>query len=413
MNTIELFDDFLPVDYEKQADQWLELLIKAIKKEIENVGGYGLSHKQASADFRYPHFELKINGMNNAVIDTPLLKIVPVKPSEQSTALYVALAAEREITNKDRSTWSKAIASAVDKLSEESPEYSWIAVLGQANDPTTKKYVLRGKSNVNGITVRSGGQQHIHHTESSQPRFMSSSFNVSWPVVVQGKSKGYNWFVASNQAGLDTYRIALLLSLAWDSTWYLLHTPQPSDDGKIKIPKSSRADIMNHRLPHPKHYKRFPKWTEKAWEVLDEDMSIRNASGAYYQGILMTDKYPSYALIALISSIEAIGKKIIGEKCSCCNKSTGYNQRFRAGVDEVVSDRKKAKEIYRLYESRSGTAHDGQLHGDEDALGSLHFPSMFAPSQSDMFIIRDLQLLRSVSRKLIIKALQGRIKYAL
>lgn len=423
MYIVELFSDFLPVDYEHQGDQWLDLLSEEIKQRIAGVNGYSVTPKQASADFRYPHLELKLMGTqvirpneNVAVdIDTPSLKIVPVKPDadSESTALYVVLSSEREITAADKEAWKSALEAAVERLGEANPAFEWGAALGQANDLNQAQYAIRQARALGGVVVRSGRQQHVQYLEGVPPSFMSGSFSVSWPIVVEGTSSGYNWLVASRQAGLDTHRVAMLVSLAWGSTWYLLSAPQPAERGALKIPPANNLmPGLSPRLPHAKRYKRLPKWLTLAWKILDEDESLRRATNAYYEGLLMEKKHASYALIALVSSIETVGRKIIGDKCSCCGNRTTFGQRFRAGIDEVVKDKQKAKELYKLYDSRSGTAHDGMLHADENVMGSIHFPSLFGTAGSDVFILKDLRTIKGVARRLMTKALKGKIKYA-
>lgn len=421
LNIVELFDDFLAVDYEQQGDQWLQVLSQSIQQKIPGATGYGLSGKQASADFRYPHFELVVNMTKDSTsvpADTPSLKIVPLTQQDGSKALYVALASTRPITDDDKRVWAASINEAVGKLSEDNPEFEWASVLGQANDPRHQKYSLKRKFTVAGVTARSGGRQYSDdRLSSSPPHFNSRSFAVSWPVVIEGKSKGYDWSVASRQAGIDTHKTAILLSLAWDSTWYLLQSPITASHGTLKIPATSPFGgplVGRRRQPHfsqPRTPKVVPKWVLKAWNTLDSDSDIDAATTAYYQGLMMEEKHPSFALIAFIASVEIIGKKIVGEKCVCCGKRTGSNQAFRAGVDVVVSDKRKAKELYLLYESRSGTAHDGELHANEEVLGYLSFPSMFTQDSKSMFIFTDLQRAKAVSRKLMIEALKGKLHY--
>lgn len=420
--TYEPFNDFLVVDYEQQGDQWLDALGNALQQKIPNASGRGLSSKQASAEFQYPHLELVIRetkASTSVPADTPTLKIVPLTQQDGTKALYVVLAAKRPINDEDKKVWTECLNEATAKLEEANPEFEWAAVLGQANDPRHQKYSLKRKFTVGDVTARSGGRQYSDdHLSSSPPHFNSRSFAISWPIVIEGKSKGYDWSVASRQAGIDTHKIAVLLSLAWNSTWYLLQSPIPASHGALKIPPTSPfgSPLMGKRrqphFPQPRTPKIAPKWALKAWDTLDKDSDIDAATTAYYQGLMMEEKHPSFALIAFIASIEIIGKKIVGEKCVCCGKRTGSNQAFRAGVSAVVSDKRKAKELYLLYESRSGTAHDGELHANEEVLGYLSFPSMFTQDSKSMFVFTDLQKAKAVSRKLLIAALKGKLKYA-
>jgi hypothetical protein len=415
-NIVEPFDDLLAVDYEQQGDQWLQELSKAIQQKIPGANGYGMSGKQASSDFHYPHLDLVINtkqGNTSVPADTPSLKIVPLTQQDGSKALYVALAANRPITDDDKRVWVESMNEAVAKLNEDNPEFGWAAVLGQANDPTTQKYSLRKQFTINGVTIRSGRKQFTDcYRPSSTPDFNSLSTSLSWPIVIEGKSKGYDWSVASRQAGMDTRKVAVLLSLAWNSTWYLLQRPTPSAPGALKIPDNNLFGRKMPNIPHPRKVKAIPAWAHKALAAIDSDTDIESATTAYYQGLMLEELHPSFALIAFIASVEIIGKKIVGKKCACCGKRTRPNEAFRTGVDTVVKDKRKAKELHLLYEDRSGTAHDGELHANEEILGYLSFPSVFMPDSKSSFVFTDLLKVKAVSRKLLTEALKGKLRYS-
>lgn len=415
LNIIEPFNDFLAVDYEQQGDQWLKALGQAIQQKLPGANGYGMSGKQASSDFHYPHFELVIHTMrgNTSVpADTPSLKIVPLTQQDGSKALYVALAATRPITDDDKQVWIESINEAVAELNKANPEFEWAAALGQANDPTHQKYSLRKQFKVDGVLIRSGGKQFTdYHRPSSTPDFNAIATSPSYPVIVEGKSKGHDWTVASRQAGIDTRKVAIVLSLAWNSTWYLLQRPTPSAPNTLKIPDNNLFGRKMPRLPHPRKARTVPAWAPKAWIAIDSDSEIEAATTAYYQGLMLEELHPSFALVAFISSVEIVGKKIAGKKCVCCGKTTSSNQAFRVGVDAVVKDKHKAKELYRLYEDRSDTAHDGELHANEEILGYLSFPSAFVPDSKSMFVFIDLLKVKSVGRKLLVEALKGKLRY--
>lgn len=413
LNIVEPFDDFLPVDYEKQGNQWLQALSQAIQQNIPDTNSYVISSQQASSNFHYPHFELVINTMqgNTSVpADTPSLKIVPLTQQDGSKALYVALAAARLITDEDKRVWTQSIDEAVVKLNEANPEFEWSAALGQANDPTHQNHSLHKKTAIGDVTVRRGGRQFTDYRRpSSTPDFNTMSTSFSWPVVIEGKSRGHDWTVASRQAGIDTRKTAIILSLAWNSTWYLLQRPTPSSPGVLKIPTNNFFGSKIPSLPHPRKVRVIPTWASKAWALIDSDNEIESATTAYYQGLMLEELHPSFALVAFITSIEIIGKKIAGKKCTYCGERTKPNAAFRVGVDAVVKDKRKAKELYLLYKDRNGTAHDGELHANEEVLGYLSFPSVFVSDSKSMFVFTDLQKVKAISRKLLLIALKDKL----
>src|SRR5690606_15565919 len=115
-------------------------------------------------------------------------------------------------------------------------------------------------------------------------------------------------------------------------------------------------------LPHPRKPKVIPVWAHKAWATIDTDAEIEAATTAYYQGLMLEELHPSFALVAFITSVEIMGKKIAGKKCSYCGERTKPTAALRTGVNAVIKDRRKAKELHLLYKDRSETAHDGELH---------------------------------------------------
>lgn len=337
---------------------------------------------------------------------------MPLTQQDDSKALYVALAATRPITDNDKQIWTDSINEAVAELNKANPDFEWAAALGQTNDHTTQKYSLRKQVTLGDVTVRSGGKQFTdHHRPSATPDFNSFSFSLSYPVVIEGKSKGHDWSVASRQAGIDTRKVAIILSLAWNSTWYLLQRPTPTAPNTLKIPDNNAFGRKMPNIPHPRKPRVVPVWANKAWVAMDADTEIEAATTAYYQGLMLEELHPSFALVAFITSVEIMGKKIAGKKCAYCGERTKPTAAFRTGVNAVVKDKRKAKELHLLYKDRSETAHDGELHANEEVLGYLSFPSAFMPDSKSMFVFTDLLKVKAVSRKLLVEALKGKLKY--
>lgn len=415
LNIVEPFDNFLAVDYEQQGDRWINALSKAVQQKLTGTNGYSMSSRQASSEFHYRHFELVINtvhGSTSVPADTPTLKIVPLTQQDGSKALYVALAATRSITDTDKQIWTDSINEAVAELNKTNTDFEWAAALGQTSGHTTQKYSLRKRFTLGSVTLRSGGKRFIdNHRPSATPDFNSYSFSLSYPVVIEGKSKGYDWAVASRQAGTDTRKVAIILSLAWNSTWYLLQRPKSIALGALKIPDNKMFGRKIPSFPHPHKPRVIPVWADKAWAAIDADAELEAATTAYYQGLILEELHPSFALVAFITSIEIMGKKIAGKKCACCGVNTKPNAAFRTGVNAVVKDSRKAEELHLLYKVRNGTAHDGELHANEEVLGYLSFPTIFVPDDKSIFIFTDLLKIKATSRELLICALKGKLKY--
>lgn len=405
----DLLGESFAIDYAQEADRWEQLLEEALKDKFPGIIGHSNTAVQASADFAYQHREIKLTGANNLDVDTPSLKIVPVNmgADDPTTGLYVFLAARRPITETDINVWLEAVNKARSRLSEPHPEFEWAAALGQAHDITNKRHALKKQAKAGALTLRSGHTQHITYF-NIMPNFGGTGFSVSWPVVIEGKSKGYNWLVASREAGKDVHKMAALLSLAWGSTWQLIHAAQQTAPGALKVPKSiGMMHVPPRNIPMPKSYQALPKWVDKAFAAIDTSPILNNALNAYYQGLLMEREHPSFALVAFVGAIEAVGRHTLGDKCPCCGKPHGAKQKFKAGLATVISDKAEVSRLSETYAERSDTAHEGKLHGNETLLGSLPAPSIFSPDAADFFAYTDLLKIKGAARRSLIKAIKG------
>lgn len=412
--SIKVLSDYtLPVDYSEEGDRWLDLFIRGVQSRIDAYGGYGLGRKYASADFKYPHFELELRTKGGESQALPKLRILPIVLEDGSKAIYLELVTNEPVKREQIQHIEESILESEKKLNEENPTFEWVAVVTQRFDGMTKHIALKKGSKINGVSVKSAGKMYTEYTKSNPPYFGGMSVNVSWPILIEGKSSGYNWLVASRQASIDTNRIAALLSLAWNSTIILLQSPMQKNVGRFKISSSNLPEI-HKKGPgvYKKNYKLAPKWLNKASTIVSKDEELKNALNGFHQGMIMSKDYPSYAAIALVASIEIIGKKIIGKKCPDCGRNSHANQRFRAGVDAVIHDQKEAQKIYGIFAARSDTAHEAILHADEEAHGSLSFPSLFKPESGGFsFIVSELESLKKVSRLLLTKALKEQLNF--
>lgn len=286
--------------------------------------------------------------------------------------------------------------------------FEWSAAISQMGEQSrNNRYSLKRLSIINGMTFRPGDREYISRARSLMPSFSTISFDVAWPIVIEGKSKGNSWPAINLLVMKDLNKAVALISLAWDSTWYLLEAPYPEPPTQFKIPRNDTSSIP-YGYVLPQTSQAIPRWMSKAWSKVDSIEILRNALHAHHQGLLLAEAHPSFALIAFIAVVEIIGKSIIGEKCACCNEKTSSNKRFRAGIDTVVTDEQKAKELYALYKRRSVTAHEGKLHGNEELLGVGYFPDFFNQDYKTIFMEGDLQNIRSISRDVLIKALRGK-----
>jgi len=414
--TADLFGNSFPINYEKEADQWLGNLQQYIVKFATGIAGYGMTTQQASRLFPYPHWEYTPNGVDGQGASLPKLKMVPVTGADGSKGLYFFAASNTALIEEQLEILRKAITGAKEDLSKENPKFQWAAIIGQVNSFGVS-IALGRRSSISNLKLRSGGGQHFSSQSSPTVSLYGSSFSISFPIVVEGVSSGYNWLVATRQASQEVNKIAALLSVAWGTTIKLLHSPQLSEPDKLKLPLVGNGGLQPVSMPKAKGFRAkrrtVPSWVEQAYLGLPSDSRLDNALNAHYQGLLMEATHPSFAMIAFVASIEVLGRTIIGDKCSCCGKWTGNKERFTTGLRAVVKSQSEVKRLAEAYSSRSDTAHEGVLHANETSLGSIVFPSMFSSDAKDLFAYTDLRQIKDANRALLMLALKGRLKRVL
>ncbi|HSX42718.1 MAG TPA: hypothetical protein VLF59_01395 [Candidatus Saccharimonadales bacterium] len=399
----DLFGNALAVDYAKEAEHWVEFVVSALKEQDPLINGHSMRGAEPSDTLPYWHWRLAFNPANEQpAIDLPNLIIIP--DGNNPSGIYLLLGATGDITAEQIATWTKAINEATVKLKEEETQtFVWEAVIGQIREVGGQQhYSLKSKAEIGGLTVRSGRIPYMSHDESTTPRFNSSAFNFSFPIIVEGTATGLDWQEASKQASRDLNKLVGLISVAWQSTWKILHSPGPQGTTPIKIPTGSIGMPNSHarHMQIPRKRKTVPNWLPAAFSNIDNDEAVLDALNMYHEGLLMELEHPSFALLAYVASIEAIGRKLLGKKAP--NK-----KRFIAGLKTVIRTKKKVDEVAATYSPRSSTAHEAKLHGNENLFGYVAMPSVFNPAPSDMFWLTHMRRLRHVSCKALTKQLKG------
>ncbi len=407
LQVYDLFNASLPIDYQLQGDRWIILLQEALTEEIPGVNGNGIGGNKPSAQFPYFHWDFRLNvnpNMNSNV--TPGLVIVPVG-NKSAKGVYLFLTSKTTLTQDDIVLWTKCIEKARLRLNEDNPTFTWTAVLVQGHSMTGLRYVFRKQTHLSSISIKSANKLFTMYEKGSMPSFNSSTVSISWPLVLGGKSKGYNWIVASQEAGQQIHKLAALLSLFQGVTWKLVQSPQQVELGKLVIPDSnepSRSKVVSESMK--KNYKEFPKWVIKVFDKIDNESILKHALNAYYQGLAMEEDHPSFSLIAFVAVIESVGKTIIGDECSCCGRKNGAKQKFKTGLSSVITDVTEVNRLTDIYSTRSDTAHEGILHGNEASLGSINMPSIFNATIADFFAYTDLLKIKNVARKSLISSIK-------
>jgi hypothetical protein len=217
------------------------------------------------------------------------------------------------------------------------------------------------------------------------------------------------------------HRLAALLSLEWGGCWIMREAPAERGEGPrletperpwwVKPPETPEEDQADSF-----ERKDIAEWSDEAWSVLDADPAIEDALLVYHQGlVLQQEGHVSFAMIAFVASIEAIGAKLGElERCTCCAEcrvKIGSSKRFQKALALVIDDDNRRQALANtVYGRRSTTAHAGRLHGTEAAPGTLGWAGSFFSRDSVWEFISHLFETRKANRDLLLRILRDRLE---
>jgi len=220
------------------------------------------------------------------------------------------------------------------------------------------------------------------------------------------------------EAGAALGRLCQLLSLAWDRGWVVRDSVRPTEWGPIVVPQQPARDSGHQGLAAGvtsglKTDVQIPDWFDSAWSILDQDVKIANALAGYYEGLLMLDEHPSFALVAFVGVVEAIGAKLSRlDRCEACGTMIGAGKRFRAAL-RLVRDETESAALAKAYGPRSKTAHEGRLYGTEAVLGTFLTPGMMSPQPQFEFVWGQVYRVKKAACDLLLQGLQGKLPVTL
>lgn len=401
----DLFGSSLAVDYAKEAERWIGFAVEHLKKHDQTINGHGLTSITPTAAMPYWHWRLTLNAMDeqNRQKEVALPKLLIIPDNNTPSGIYLLLGDTKSITSDHIKIWTKAISQASVALKNEKLQtFAWEAAIGQLRENGGQQhYSLKSKVKVKDLKLRPGRAPYMWLDNNTTPHFNGSAFNYSFPIIVEGTATGLDWQEASKQASRDLNKLVGLISVAWQSTWKVIQSPQPKGAIPLKIPVASPGmpSIRARHMQIPRKRRTIPSWLPRAFEEIDKDEAVYDALNMYHEGLLMELEHPSFALLADVASIEAIGRKLLGRKA-------GNKRRFIAALKTVVRTKKKVNEIADAYSPRSSTAHEAKLHANENLFGYVSMPSAFDPSPSDMFWLTHVRRLRRVAGKVLTKQLK-------
>lgn len=313
----------------------------------------------------------------------------------------------KPISNAELEPWREAFEAAVGRLQKAEPKFSWWSAIGPDCGQVNGVQRLTTGGVVGDITVNAATTSHTELVEDKlNPSLNGASVRSSFPVVIEGRSSGYNWDVAARRATIEANTVCALFSLAFDAHWRIRASPSLNEGVDKQLPiLRIGADIkgvapvlgMQENL-------QLPLWLAAARQTIANDEVLYTALHAHRQGLSLEELAPSLALICYVSAIEGVGAKLESlTVCDVCGAKTGANRRFGKALRTVYSA-SHTRDVAKVYEWRSTTAHTGKLHGGETEQGSIFLPiEVFAPRPPTMnFRYKTLWDTRKASRDVLI-----------
>ena len=199
------------------------------------------------------------------------------------------------------------------------------------------------------------------------------------------------------------HRLRIILALAWDRDWTVRDMPRPE---ALPLPTFIGPGESKLQLDPAEGFEQIPvdvpTWASEAWTGLASNRIARDAAASHLEGVAMSTRHPSFAFLAFVAAIEAIGQAMDKpDRCPICNQIIGSTSAFAQALRVVVPE----DEVRELNPAkiRSSTIHAAVLHGDESLLGST--PDWGEGEPERVFAWERVPTLRNASRRLILRTL--------
>jgi hypothetical protein len=77
----------------------------------------------------------------------------------------------------------------------------------------------------------------------------------------------------------------------------------------------------------------LPAWTPRAWDLIEQDETVRRAVHGCYEALGLEMEHPSVALVVYVATIEGIGARSVDlKRCEKCGTEIGARRRFREAL---------------------------------------------------------------------------------
>lgn len=403
--TIHLFAQPIVVDLQVEGDRLLNGIQAYLLRNVESTGSRcSVESLESFEDYRYVKCRI------DSEVLTSSLMIVPVK---EGFEFFVEVAV-KDISEPQIELWRTAILSAMDSLQVEQSDHIWLAVIGQVEHSAVKAQVLSAGISIDGITIEPATTCFVDIETDfiHSPDLTSRGLVHSFPVHVRGTAKGFDWNSASRSAAQDINAICALLSIAFDARWDVRQAPLNTDSKLRGLPAARvrEDDSMADETNFDSETVSIPDWFGDGLSRMRESEVLATAVHSHHHALRLESASPSYALVAYVATIEGLGPKLQkAEVCDCCEKCDAVKdsgKRFRDALKLIYSG-SQVKKLWKSYTYRSKTAHSGQMHGGEAAIGDRYHGGFFSPPpEHDDFRHMLLRQMRKACRELLVHHLQ-------
>lgn len=277
------------------------------------------------------------------------------------------------------------IRGAAKRLNRRLEHFSWWAAIGPSPiGPSHGKYPILASSSSVG-PLRLYPAEPMFEEPIASDEILHKGFFRSWLIQVEGEAEGFSWNHTKQSVFRDLHRLCGLASIAWSHPWTLRIMPKHPNPNPPACPdKRLIGPVPKPRLSvEPNKMLHTPNWFNTAWNLLNQYPALDSALHSYFEGLNLRRKHPSFAMIAFVGCIEAIGQIIPNmgkvERCEACGVIKGSTQRFNKTLGLVLEDyelEEAKKSTYALkkgtYGLRSSTVHTGKMHGLEPFFGNSY-----------------------------------------
>ncbi|WP_156175062.1 MULTISPECIES: hypothetical protein [unclassified Leucobacter] len=381
------------VNFNAHGHHWLDLFSEALAKAEIDIR---LQHLERQSTFEGTIIRLMLEG---EPLDDTFIKVLS---SGTSTEFWLT---RSTLENEQTSLVLKqAISFASQKAGRSTQHFKWSTILIQVPQVWHHSSRLTSKIQIGELTLE---PEELVFTDVLYPGMtFDGTYRIhqSHPIRVRGQTQATSWESALREAERTLRKLCGLLALNWDPPYEVAASIVNRLHGEPSA-RTTRAGIQltdshtEHSVAWEDHPS--PKYTDEAWVKLNSSDALKNAVDAYLEARYVEEKHQALALVAYVSSIEAIANILFVRP-----RDKDVTKAFKAAL-RVILPEEEAEALGRVYSWRSTTVHQGIIHGGEEKTTHL-LTDIFS---NDMFSnLRSLlPKLRSAAKMLLVKALLGQL----